>query len=366
LLEKLFSSLNPIGSKIQYQVNIDLNQAYRVEIVRPDGNTSETNRSTQKTVTLVVEYPGIFIPGFKLFSLKDNFEIKELLASGGFGDVHMANIVNEDIRFTYNNGVKECAVKRPIKVIPKDLFLQELSMHELFGRAKYFAKLICFSEEPQALILKYYKYGSLRNFIFPSANEEIKIDYSLKLILSISMKIIWAVNSMHEKGVIHNDIKPDNILLDGDDEEPLFPVISDFGIVKIMNTADLITGFNTAEIRACTAVYAAPELLASMKLKINRISNPKTDTYSVGIVLYELFSRHSVRKIFNQTKILNGELPMLSFEKIMAQWKDFNISNKILTILMDCVDSDADHRSPLDVVYALLCELDDLVKKLNN
>lgn len=100
------------------------------------------------------------------------------------------------------------------------------------------------------------------------------------------MKITGAIISMHEKGVVHNDIKPDNILLDGDNEEPLFPIISDFGIARIMENADLIPGFYITELRACTAVYAAPELLVSLMLKLERISNPKTDAYSVGIVLY--------------------------------------------------------------------------------
>lgn len=69
-----------------------------------------------------------------------------------------------------------------------------------------------------------------------------------------------------------------------------------------------------------------------------------------------------MKKLFNKKKIIGGELPILSFEKILEQWKDFNISNKILTLLMDCVDSDPKYRSSLDVVYGNLCDLDTLVE----
>jgi hypothetical protein len=362
------------GQNIQMPITVSAKVKESGEILDIEETIDQTTSNSEKratitintdTKTLAVDYPGIYIPGFKFFKLEENFELKGLIASGGFGDVYKADIINEDIKNNYNNGIKECVVKHSKTKMPSAYFIQELSMHELFGKNKYFAKLICFSENPQTLVLKFYKYGTLRTFIFPSLKKknQIPLEYSLELVIFMSTKITWAIHFMHQKGVIHNDIKPENILLDGDEMEPLFPVISDFGIVRILENADLIPGFLITEIRACTSLYAAPELLASMNNNLERLSNPKTDTYSVGIVLYELFSRHDVRKLINKDRLLDGELPRLSFEKIMEQWKSFHISNKILNLLIDCVDSDPNYRSSLDVVSGLLKELNNIIKK---
>jgi serine/threonine protein kinase len=53
---------------------------------------------------------------------------------------------------------------------------------------------------------------------------------------------------MHKKGFIHDDIKPENILLDSDDDETIFCVLSDFGNVKIMKSAEVGISFSCRNI----------------------------------------------------------------------------------------------------------------------
>jgi serine/threonine protein kinase len=316
---------------------------------------------------VAVHYPGIYIPGFKSFNFYEDFVTEEKLASGGFGDVFIGKIVNNDIFHNYNNDIRDCVVKISSKKMPDESFIQELSMYELFGQHKYFAKLVCFSEAPQAVVLKFYKYGTLKQFIFPSktAKARVRFDYTLPLILSFCKKIAWAVNYMHQKGVIHNDIKLDNILLDGDEVEKLYPVLTDFGLVKVLDSADKIKGFETAEIKACTTVYAAPEVLLGFKNKLEtRISNVKTDTYSVGVVFYELFSRQEMWINFRVDSVLEGNLPAMNFTKIKNLWKHFDeeILNIIINLIVVCLVFDPEFRETLENIHSELLKAEKLLQ----
>jgi hypothetical protein len=316
-------------------------------------NSTQNTRSTLGTTqTMRITYPGIYIPGFKSTVFEEDFMVEDKLTSGGYGDIFIGKITNYDIFHNFNNDTRDCIIKKSHKPISKELFLQELSIHELFRAHKYFAKLVCFSEEPNALVLKFYRFGTLKAFAFPKPNLEstLTADYTITLVVSLSKRIAWAINHMHEKGVIHNDIKLDNILLDGDQDEPVFPVISDFGLVKILYTADILEGFDIQEKNGLTPVYSAPEvLLSSQKGKKQRVSNVKTDAYSVGVVMYELFCREEMWRTFNAQKLLNGCLPNISFPKICARWKriKFESANAILNLLMDSMDTKPSCRSSL-------------------
>jgi serine/threonine protein kinase len=307
--------------------------------------------------------PGISFAEFKTKSFANDFILKELQASGVFGDLYRGTIINSKIFHNYNDDIRECFIKKVCKKMSEELFFQELSMYQLFSTCKYFSKLISFSEDPQVLVFKFYKYGVLRELIYPG---KAGIDYTISLVFSLCIKIFSALMFMHEQGVVHNDIKLDNIWLDGDSEEHIFPVIADFGLVRILDSHDLIDGLQVSEIKACTSVYVAPEILWSFKNKLQkRVSTFKTDVYSGGIVMYKLYSRDEMKKTFNVQALLEGCFPSISFEKIQQQWKEiqFELANDILNLLMDSLEANPEKRITTEKVYKTLC---DLQKKIRN
>jgi eukaryotic-like serine/threonine-protein kinase len=92
-------------------------------------------------------------------------------------------------------------------------------------------------------------------------------------------KVARAVQYAHEQGVLHRDLKPGNILLDGRGE----PFVTDFGLAKWLDaTTDLtrtLTIFGTPG-------YIAPEQAKGPAAKLT----PRADVYSLGAILFDLFT----------------------------------------------------------------------------
>jgi serine/threonine-protein kinase len=99
----------------------------------------------------------------------------------------------------------------------------------------------------------------------------------------LALPIIAAIGAVHDAGVIHRDIKPSNIFLARGSEEDLVPKVLDFGISKALKGLEEgefeITGPNDL---VGTPLYISPEALAG-----ERHLTPKSDQYSLSVVLYE-------------------------------------------------------------------------------
>jgi serine/threonine protein kinase len=91
--------------------------------------------------------------------------------------------------------------------------------------------------------------------------------------------IASALDYAHAHGAVHRDIKPANILFTAPGE----PVLSDFGIAKIMGES---LQFSTSSAIIGTPAYMSPEQAASKPVDV------RSDLYSLGIVLYEMVTGH--------------------------------------------------------------------------
>jgi serine/threonine protein kinase/tetratricopeptide (TPR) repeat protein len=100
--------------------------------------------------------------------------------------------------------------------------------------------------------------------------------------IALMAKIARAVQHAHLKGILHRDLKPGNILLDGRGE----PLVSDFGLAKWLDTSNDLT--RTLTIFG-TPGYIAPEQAKRSAAKLT----PAADVYSLGAILFELFTRQT-------------------------------------------------------------------------
>lgn len=104
-----------------------------------------------------------------------------------------------------------------------------------------------------------------------------KKDLTIVEVIDFSKQICRALRYAHSKDVIHRDIKPQNVLINNDNE----CLLSDFGIAKIFMEANItMTGMAVG-----TPEYMSPEQAEGEDL------DAQTDIYSLGIVIYEMLTK---------------------------------------------------------------------------
>lgn len=100
----------------------------------------------------------------------------------------------------------------------------------------------------------------------------------LKRALSLARQLCAALEAAHGEGVVHRDLKPQNILLDGTDHV----YVSDFGLAKSLE--DDVTGMTRSGETLGTPRYMAPEQVQSSSV------DHRADLYALGVILYEMLT----------------------------------------------------------------------------
>ena len=123
------------------------------------------------------------------------------------------------------------------------------------------------------IIMDYVPGGSLSDKI----KAQGKLD--IRTAIDITIKIASALDVVHKAGIVHRDVKPDNIMFDADGS----PKLSDLGIAKVSDNDD--TNVTKTGMILGTPAYMSPEQMMN-----SHEVDARADIYSLGMVLYEMLT----------------------------------------------------------------------------
>ena len=199
--------------------------------------------------------------------VKERYEILEILGEGGMAFVYKARDMQLE-RFVAIKTLKPTYVNQETFV---DRFKREAKTAANLNHPNIVQIFDWGIEEEPYFVMEYIEGNTLTSII--AKNRTI----SLSDILFIGAQVSSGLHAAHQKGLVHRDIKPGNIMITPDGKVK----VTDFGIVSLQNEESDIT--KTGSILG-TASYISPEQAQGKPVSI------ESDLYSLGTVLYELIT----------------------------------------------------------------------------
>lgn len=200
-------------------------------------------------------------------ALADRYEIERELGGGGMATVYLARDLKHD---------REVAIKvlRPelAAAVGPDRFLREIRITAKLNHPHVLPLL----DSGQADGLLYYVMpfvsgGSLRRRL--GGEERLPVDVAL----SIARQVASALDHAHRLGIIHRDVKPENILFSEG-----HAIVADFGVARALSGADREALTRTG-VPIGTPGYMSPEQATALMAV-----DEKTDVYGLACVVYEI------------------------------------------------------------------------------
>ena len=210
---------------------------------------------------------------------------KEPIAGGGFGQVYEAKwskreqmVVVKVIKTTKSKEAIQAANCEAIQAANCEasltLRLNHPNVIKLFG-------ITYLESKKHGIVMEKADRGSLDKWIGKISHDKLT---------KIALDIIVGLKYVHSQHVIHRDIKPQNILMFGP-ENDMFPKIADFGVSKVIET---VKGKHTP--------VGQPNYMA-LEVRFNTKYSFTADIYSLAITLFEMFNEQLIKVSPEEVKL---------------------------------------------------------------
>jgi len=267
--------------------------------------------NSNKRLIKIPKNKSIEFEGGESESLNLKYNIKsKTLGEGTFGKVFLAeNSVNDNVKVAIKALKKNKVTDEAIEKVKHEVDVLQTLDHPNIVR--YFETFE--SEKSIYLVMEYCEGGELFEQLSISKGKV----FTEKQTAKVMKQLFHAISHCHSKGVIHRDLKMENVMYKTKDttNEPEVKII-DFGLSKIKEAG------KTSMSTACgTPYYVAPEVLGS------RGYGQECDIWSLGVIMYILlsgefpFKGNNVLQVFNSIQIDNLDLEGKKWQKISPEAK---------------------------------------------
>lgn len=199
--------------------------------------------------------------------LEGRYEILELTGVGGMANVYRAHDVIEDRIVA-------------VKILRDEYLHNEEFLRRFRNESKAIAVLshpnivkvydVCFSERMQSIVMEFVDGITLKEYI----DQQGRLRW--RDAVHFVEQILRALQHAHDRGIVHRDIKPQNIMLLSDGTIK----VTDFGIAR----------FSRSETRTLTDKAIGSVHYISPEQASGGVTDRKSDIYSVGVMLYEMLT----------------------------------------------------------------------------
>ena len=214
----------------------------------------------------------------------------------------------------------------------------------------YIVKIFAFKPNPPTIIMEYCAKGSLRKIL--DQHDDLCLEYKIFLISSICSGLSY----VHSKGIVHGDLKCDNVLLSDEKQvkigDYLYPIpkLADFGLGQ----------FGENQIIGGTPGFIAPEIMKGSGL------NFKTDIFALGMLMFEILS--GLRPIPGQKEVILNILKQKKkpcTKEVLRKAYEYKdevflpgikkpIYEQFYGIMIECIREDPSERPNIEQVYKIV------------
>ncbi|KAF8030623.1 hypothetical protein BT93_E2916 [Corymbia citriodora subsp. variegata] len=212
----------------------------------------------------------------------------------------------------------------------------------------------CYEGKKRALIFEYMPNGSLDKFIYSGRALNGSSSLEWKILYQIAIGIARGLEYLHRgcnTRILHFDIKPHNILLDGD----FTPKISDFGLAKLCHGQE--SAVSNPGLRG-TVGFIAPEIVCR---NLGRVSH-KSDVYSYGMLVLDMVGiRYCDVKVSNNSEMYFPEWIYRNLESGKDLKLPMNVTKeeevlarKMIIVSLWCIQTSPSDRPSIGKVIEML------------
>ncbi|CBZ55371.1 hypothetical protein NCLIV_057940 [Neospora caninum Liverpool] len=246
--------------------------------------------------------------GCRLLKFTDLYRLTDFIGEGSFAKVyigvHLFTGEKVVVKAINKKKVLESNVYTEIEVLRKVLHPYILRLYAAYEQEDY----VC-------LVLEYLRGGELFDYL--SEKGPVTEDQARQCM----RRLLLALQCLHSKGVVHRDLKTENLILEAPDNPTTLKLI-DFGLASTLGSPSM-------RMRCGSPGYVAPEILQDLPY------GTKVDVFSAGIILYTLIAGFTPFRGANVKEILKKNLRcQLNFTH--HRWGNVTHSLKDLVAWMCC------------------------------